>query len=70
MEIDVNYTYCGGSFAVYTYTESLCCTPETDICQLYLNTKRKRGEKKKGRNFQIGLKREDPTECCFTGNTF
>lgn len=68
MEIDVNYTYCGGSFAVYTYTESLCCTPETDMS--IIPQYKKRREKKKGRNFQIGLKRQDPTECCFTGNTF
>ena len=28
--MDVNKTYCGGHFAVYTYIESLCCTPKTN----------------------------------------
>lgn len=33
---DVNYTYYGDHFAVYTNTESLHCTPEINICQLNL----------------------------------
>lgn len=36
--MDVNYTYCGDHFPVYTNNESLCCAPETNvICHLYLN---------------------------------
>ena len=29
--MDVNWIYCGDHFAINTYTESLCCTPETNI---------------------------------------
>ena len=29
--MDVNYTYCGNHFAIYTYIESLCYIPETSI---------------------------------------
>ena len=29
--MNVNQTYCGGHFIIYTNTESLCCTPETNI---------------------------------------
>ena len=36
MVIDVNQTYCGDHFVVYTYVESLCCTPEINIL-LYVN---------------------------------
>ena len=36
MMTDVNYTYYGDHFAVYTNTEPLCCTPEINICQLNL----------------------------------
>ena len=28
---DVNESYCGGDFAIYTNIESLCCTPKTNI---------------------------------------
>ena len=28
---DLNYTHCGDHFAIYTNTESFCCTPETNI---------------------------------------
>lgn len=36
--IDVNYTYSGDNFVIYTNVESLCDTPETNgICQLYIN---------------------------------
>ena len=43
---DVNYTYCG-YFAIYTNTESLCCTSETNImfCELYFNLKISKKEK-------------------------
>ena len=34
--MDVNQTYCGDHIAVYTNTESLCCTPEANI-MLYVN---------------------------------
>lgn len=39
---DVNWTYCGDCFVVYTNTESLRFTPtlQTNICQLYLNKKK------------------------------
>ena len=30
MVMDVNQTYCGNRFAIYTYIKSLCCTPETN----------------------------------------
>ena len=36
MVIDINQTYCGDRFAICTNTESLCCTPETNIV-LYVN---------------------------------
>ena len=29
--MDVNQTYCGDHFAMYTNIKSLCCTPETNI---------------------------------------
>ena len=34
--VNHNQTYCGDHFAIYTNTESSCCTPETNImlCQL------------------------------------
>ena len=34
--MDVNWIYCGDRFAINPYTESLCCTPETNII-LYIN---------------------------------
>ena len=34
--MDVNWTYCGDHFAMYTIIKSLCCTPETNIT-LYAN---------------------------------
>ena len=36
MARDANQTYCGAHFAIYTYIESLCCTPETNI-MFYVN---------------------------------
>ena len=36
MVTDGNQTFCGDHFAVYPNTESLCCTPETNI-MLYAN---------------------------------
>ena len=36
MVMDVNQTYCGDHFAIYSYVESLCCTSETNI-MLYVN---------------------------------
>ena len=39
MVMDVNWTYCGDHFAIYTNIK-LCCTPETNvICPLYLDKK-------------------------------
>ena len=35
MMADVNQTYCGDNFAVYTNTKSLC-TPKTDL-KLHIN---------------------------------
>lgn len=35
--MDVNQTYCGGHFAIYTNIESLCRAPETNI-MLYTNS--------------------------------
>ena len=34
---------CGDHFMIYTYIESLCCTPETNnvTCRLYLNLKKR-----------------------------
>ena len=40
MMTDVNYTYYGDHFAVYTNTESLCCTPEINIIICQLNLKK------------------------------
>ena len=37
---DVNYTYYGDHFAVYTNTESLYCTPEINIIICQLNLKK------------------------------
>ena len=34
--MDVNWIYCGDHFAINPCTESLCCTPETNII-LYIN---------------------------------
>ena len=31
MVLDVNQTYCGDHFTMYTLIESLDCTPETNI---------------------------------------
>ena len=36
MVMDVNWTYCGDHFVIYTSVEPLCCTPETNIT-LYVN---------------------------------
>ena len=36
MVIDVNETFCGDHFAIPTYIESSCCSPETNIT-LYIN---------------------------------
>ena len=38
MVTDVNLTYCGDHFAVYTNIKSLCCTPETNTT-LHVNYK-------------------------------
>ena len=35
MGMDVDYTYCGDHFAIYTNIESLCHIPETSI--MYIN---------------------------------
>lgn len=38
--MDVNYTYCGDHFAIFTYNKTLCCTPDSNIIyQAYLNLK-------------------------------
>ena len=42
MVTDGIQTYCGDHFAMYTNTESLCCTPEINISQVYVNLKLKR----------------------------
>lgn len=44
MVTDVNCTYCGGHFTVYTNVKSLCCLPETKIT-LYVNYPSKKKEK-------------------------
>ena len=36
--MNVNETYCGDHFAMYTYIKSLCCTPETNV-MLYVSKK-------------------------------
>lgn len=36
MAMDVNQIYCGDLFVMYTDTESLCCTSETNI-MLFVN---------------------------------
>ena len=41
MMTDVNQTYYGDRFAVCTNTESLCCTPETNIILCHLNLKKR-----------------------------
>lgn len=33
----VNETYYGDHFVIYTNIKSLCCTPETPVCQLHLH---------------------------------
>ena len=39
---DVNQTYCGDHFSIYTNTKSVTSVPEAKIlCQLYLNRKMK-----------------------------
>lgn len=35
MATDVNYTYYGDNFIMYTNIKSLCCTPEANI--IYIN---------------------------------
>ena len=47
MMVDVNQIYCGGQFAIYTNTESLCCMPETNIILYvsYISIKISSGEK-------------------------
>ena len=35
MVVVISYPYYGDSFAIYTYIELLCCTPETKI--MYAN---------------------------------
>lgn len=34
--MDINWTYCGGYFAIYTNIKSLCHSPKTNIT-LYVN---------------------------------
>ena len=36
MVTDINYTYCGDQFTLYTNVKSSCCTPETSA-RFYLN---------------------------------
>ena len=39
--MDVNETYCGGYFTIYTNIKSLFCIPETNVIfQLYLSIKK------------------------------
>ena len=46
MVMDVNQTYCGDHFTMYTNIEPLCCAPETNI-MLYVNdTSKKKCNKK------------------------
>lgn len=41
MVIDLNYTYCDGHFYMYTNTESLSCTLETNnVVVIYTTTKK------------------------------
>ena len=35
MLTNINLTYCGDHFSIYTNIETLCCTPETNT--LYVN---------------------------------
>lgn len=36
---DGKYTYCGENCTTYRIVKPLCYTPETNICELYLNIK-------------------------------
>ena len=50
--MNVNQTYCGDHFAIYTNIKSLYCTPETNVMlyvKLFLNKSKEESEKgKKG----------------------
>ena len=41
MVIDVNWTYCGDHYTIYTNIKTLHCTPDINVMlwQLYLNKK-------------------------------
>ena len=39
--MDINQTYGGDHFAIYTNIESLCCTPETNISIISQSLKKK-----------------------------
>ena len=58
--MDGNQNYCGDYFAMYTNTETLCYTPETNvICQLYLYKKRKMWSKVSNNTGKSSKRRED-----------
>ena len=48
MMIDVNWTYCGNHFTIYTNIELLCYTPETNIMLYgsYTSIKKKKKKRK------------------------
>ena len=57
MVTDINETYCGDHFAVYTYIKSLCYIPKTNkyyrsiASQFKKKKKKRKREKMKGRNY-------------------
>lgn len=57
---DGNYyqTYCGDHSATHTNNQSLCCTPDTTICKLYLNFKNHYVQKLK-KNFFLTIQKEE-----------
>ena len=61
--MDVNWTYCGNHFAIYTNIKSLCCTPET-IPQL---KKKKKNPKPESKYVHRNSKLPRPLPC-WSGN--
>ena len=51
----VNWTYCGDYFVIYTNIESLCCTPKTNMCQLYLKKSKQDKQKQCGTSIKTNI---------------
>ena len=54
--MDVNWTYHGGHFAIYTNIKLFCCTPETNVMSSITSTKRARKQERKVIHRKVTMK--------------